>query len=340
MAPEPAPVVTEQPSGTQTGGSVRFVGRVEQTGPTSARYAWSGAGFVSRFVGTGIALRLRDQDNLHTVVIDGREFEPIRTTHAQSEYPVAAGLPATEHTLEVYRRTEASFGITELQGIAVSDGHLLQPPAPPTTLVEVVGDSISCGYGNLGTSPECPFTAETENHYLTWGSLIARRLGAEISTVAWSGRGVVKNYDGQPGDLMPALYNRTLPQDANSRWSFSRPASLVLVNLGTNDFSTSPDPSIGAFAQAYAALLAQIRDANPDALILCTVGPMLGADDLTLARQGINTAVAARRGQGDTRVQSFELAATNDKPGCSWHPSVPTHERMAQEVLQHLVAQP
>jgi lysophospholipase L1-like esterase len=311
---------------------IRFVGRVEVGPEDQARYAWPGAGFIARFVGTGVAVRLRDERNEHQVVLDGRPLPRLVATRGVERYLVAAGLPPGEHRLEVYRRTEALFGVTHFLGIEVADGHLLDAGPAPARRIEVVGDSISCGYGNEGGTPDCRFSAGTENHYTSYGAVLARSLGAELSTVAWSGRGVVRNYGGEPGDLMGRLYERTLPESSSSRWSQRESNDAVIVNLGTNDYSTEPDPDEGAFVHAYAALLEQIRRGNPRAFILCTVGPMLAGEDLERARAAIARAVELRRSAGDARVAAHRMATPNGSPGCDWHPGVATHRRMAEEL--------
>ena len=66
-------------------------------------------------------------------------------------------------------------------GLTVGDGALMDPPAGAGRLIEVIGDSITCGYGNLGTLADADcFT--TESHWDTYGAVAARALGAEVST--------------------------------------------------------------------------------------------------------------------------------------------------------------
>lgn len=333
-----APSQTKEQVAAVTAGPVRFVGRVESTSPGTATYAWSGAGFVARFRGTGAAVRLRDDKNEHQVLIDGKVVERIVTRADKERYVLAEGLPPGEHQLEVYRRTEALFGKTQFLGIEILQGELLQNAPPPTRRIEVVGDSISCGYGNEGTKPDCPFSPDTENHYLSYGALLARSLGASLSTVAWSGRGVVKNYDGGAGENMGILYDRVLPEVPAKSASSPSDFDAVIVNLGTNDFSTEPDPEENHFVTAYVELLKKIRAANPKALILCTIGPMLGPDDLAKAERAIAKAVEQLKSQGDARVIVHHMKTDNQSPGCDWHPSLATHQRMADELALPLKA--
>lgn len=333
-----APSQTKEQAAAVTAGPVRFVGRVISNAPGTATYAWSGAGFVARFRGTGAAVRLRDDKNEHQVIIDGKPVERLVTRATQERYVLAEGLAPGEHQLEVYRRTEALFGATQFLGLEILQGELLQNAPLPTRRIEIVGDSISCGYGNEGTAPDCPFTAGTENHYLSYGALLARSLGASVSTVAWSGRGVVKNYDGGPGEKMGLLYERTLPEVPTKSESVSADFDAVIVNLGTNDFSTEPDPEEREFVAAYVDLLKKIRFSSPKALILCTVGPMLGGEDLAKAERAIAKAVEKLKSQGDAKVIVHQMKTDNQNPGCDWHPGLATHQRMADELALPLKA--
>jgi lysophospholipase L1-like esterase len=312
---------------------VRFVGRVDATDPAGARLAWSGTGLVARFKGTTVAVEFSSGQQ-YTVVVDGQ---------AQPKYvpsggldTIAEGLADGEHVLEIYRRTEANQGESTFRRIEVEDGELLAPPAPPPRRIEIVGDSISCGYGNEGTDNNCRFSADTQNHYLTYGAIAARAVAAELSTIAWSGKGVVCNYGDDASSCtnpLPTYYDRTLPNRADSLWNFSkRPADAVVVNLSTNDFSTSLDPTQEEFESAYVTLLERIRAAHPNAVILCTVGPMLTGSDLSTARRYIGNAVKARVEAGDDRVATIEFAPqdASNGHGCDWHPSLRTHEIMAQ----------
>ncbi len=315
---------------------VRFIGRAEPTGPRSGRYAWSGSGFVAAFRGTGVSVKLRDKDNQHTVLIDGQAVDILKSRATEQRYVLGRGLAPGRHVLEVQRRTEALLGPSELLDVEVEGGELLPPPPAPERHLELLGDSISCGYGNEGTSTACHFSADTENHYLSYGAFAARALGAELSTVAWSGRGVVKNYNGEPGDKMPVLFERVLPGDPQSQWRFSPEPDALVINLGTNDFSTEPDPPDAEFVGAYRALITSARTRYPHAFILSTVGPMLAGDDLARAQAGIAEAVRQRRASGDARVAFYPMRTSNDRPGCDWHPSTTTHRKMAEELAREL----
>jgi hypothetical protein len=105
--------------------------------------------------------------------------------------------------------------------------------------------------------------------------------------------------------------------------------------LGTNDYSTTQDPSESQFTSAYTSFLLHLRSKYPDALILCTCGPLLYGTELDMVRGYIVDAVAA---SGDHNMTTFDIPSQNsaDGLGCSYHPSIKTHQKMADLVVAGL----
>ena len=71
------------------------------------------------------------------------------------------------HKVTLVKRTEAFVGNTVTFRGFVVDGQTVLPTPSPTNAprkLEVIGDSITCGYGNVGTFP-CSFSAQTENAF-------------------------------------------------------------------------------------------------------------------------------------------------------------------------------
>lgn len=311
---------------------VAFVGRVDRSEAGVVKFAWSGSAIRFRFEGTEATVSLDDNGRFFTVVVDGQLGPTLATSSGPGSYKVASDLAPGEHEVSLYRRTEASFGPTRFLGLDLGAGKLLAPPKAASRRIEIIGDSITCGYGNEGPDQFCNFSADTENHYLTYGSIAARNLGADLITVAWSGKGVIYNYDNDKNDPLPALYDRTLPADPGSAWDFSWQPDAVVINLGTNDFSTDGDPSEGEFAGAYEALLVRLREKYPSAFILALVPTLLSGNDLAQAEAYVNKAVSARQGAGDKNVEAYSMAVQSDGWGCDWHPSLKTHANMGESL--------
>lgn len=313
--------------------AIHYVGRHDDGDPAHVRMGWSGVGAVFRFSGTDASVRLDDNARYWTVVVDGQVQPTLATSPGEQVYPLASGLPAGEHTVELYRRTEGSFGPTTMLGVELV-GELLAPP-PVTRRIEVIGDSITCGYGNEGVSP-CSFSAETESHYATYGAIAARALGAEVSTVAWSGKGVVNNYLDDVFEPLPQVYDRLLATDP-APWDFSWQPDVVVINLGTNDFSTDGDPPQDVFVPAYAGFLGHLRDVYPDAFILA-VAPVLFGDEATMVAGYLQSAVDQRHAVGDLDVAFADVNVQWNGSGCDGHPNLEAHAGMAARLVEELQA--
>jgi lysophospholipase L1-like esterase len=332
-APAPAGIVAA---------GVRWVGRVDVTDPTRPRFSWSGTGFVARFSGTSLTMQLGvvGSFEIFKTVIDGAPQAPFTAAVGQGTYPLASALPAGEHTVEVYRQTEGPQGQSQLLGLTVGDGALMDPPAGPGRLIEVIGDSITCGYGDLGAliDAEC---ISTESHWDTYEAVAARALGAEVSTIAASGRGVIRNYGGDVTGTMPLLYANTLTNLSQPVWDFQlQQPQAVVINLGTNDISNNKgDPGI-PFRDTYVNLLTTVRTVYPDAFIVCIIGPLLSGGDLATIQSHIQSAVDMRTAAGDTKVEFFNhiVPQTSDKFACQSHPNVAENMLMADLLAGELRA--
>jgi lysophospholipase L1-like esterase len=317
----------------------RLIGRFELSNPAAPVFAWSGSAIAVSFAGSAIGVTLSDGgQNVFEVVLDGAHSR-LSTQAGTKKYLLGSGLSNGPHDLLLYRRSEAFLGETTFNGFDLAPNAYL-PSAPASTRrLEVIGDSISAGYGNEGTFP-CEFSASTENHYLSYAAIAARRLQAELHTQAWSGIGVLRNHDGTRTGTMPELYARTLPERAASRWDFSKfVPDAVLINLSTNDFG-SGDPG-SAFQEAYTQLVRELRGHYPAARFYLAVGPMLEAAEHTLVLRYLRGVVSERAAAGDKNLSVLEFGIQDsaaDGLGCDYHPSLKTHRKMADKMTAALTA--
>jgi hypothetical protein len=317
---------------------VRWVGRVDLTNAQQPRFSWSGTGFVARFAGTSLAIQINSSGAfIFKAVVDGTPGAAFTIPAGQQTANIATGLSAGTHVVELYRQTEGSQGDSQLLGVTVGGGALTAPPAPPPRLIEVIGDSISCGYGTLGTLADTD-CFPTESHWDTYGAVAARALGAEIHTIAMSGQGAYRNYGGDMTNTLPMVYTRALTNDATPAWDFRTQAQAVIVNLGTNDISKG-DPGT-PFETAYTGLLASARAKYPGALIVCIIGPLLSGADLSTMEGHIRASVNARIAAGDHNVEFFDQIATqtSDKEACQYHPDPAENQIMADQIVAELRA--
>jgi hypothetical protein len=330
-----------------TGGSeplsdIHFLGRFDTSDPQAPAFSWPGTAIVTRFSGTGLTVSLHDDgNNFFAVSIDGGAPNVLATSSASDTYTMAQGLPEGEHDAVLYRRTESFQGIVHFHGFSPIGGKALIPTPPPFQRhLELIGDSITCGYGNEGVGPNCGFTPATENEWLAYGAIAARTMKAEARVIAYSGKGAYRDGGGNTSDQMGVLYERTFADLPGSTWDFSKwTADVVVVNLGTNDFGAG-DPG-QAFIDAYAALVKQVRGHYPKAYIVCAVGSMQVGPDLTKVKSYVQTVVSTSNAGGDPRVSFADLGVQDgnvDGYGCDYHPSLKTDQLMADKLTAAIKA--
>ncbi len=319
---------------------LRFVGRFDHRDPAGPRCAWSGSALVVHFQGTAFNVCIREKgEDLYQVIVDGVPTTQLVTNEHQSVYRVVEGLSDAPHVVELFKRTEPLVGSTQFLGLQLSAGATLLPPPPaPTRRIELIGDSITCGYGDEGKDQTQHFSPLTENNYLAYGAVAARALNAEYVCVAWSGRTM------WPTFTIPEIYDRTLPDDPTSRWDFGQwKPDVVLIDLGTNDFREKV-PDQAKWTAAYRAFLKHVRTNYPKAQIYCAIGPMMtdsypvGMHALSTIRTFITEMLAAEHKAGHAQEHFIEFAQQNaqDGLGADWHPSVKTHQIMADKLCAEL----
>jgi len=336
-------------AGTPVEGAPRFIGRFVREADGAQRFAWGMSTIEARFEGTEAALLLEDVEtrqgenmgNVYDVIVDDGPPKVVQMHNGISRYPLGR-FKSGEHTLSIIKRTEAWVGEARFRGLDLGpSGKLLPPPPERKRRLEFIGDSISAGYGNEGTSEKCPFSPQTENGDLAFGPMTARALEADALVIAFSGKGVIRNRDGTTQEVLPEIYTRALPHQPDSVWDFSKfVPDAVVVNLGTNDFAMSV-PNADAFKSAYTKFLTSVRQNYPKAHIFVGIGPMLSemysdkqTPMLAIARADIQEVVARRVASGDTLITALEFPRQtgNRGYGCDWHPSLATHAEMAQQL--------
>ncbi|MEU7573283.1 cellulose binding domain-containing protein [Micromonospora sp. NPDC049240] len=328
--PTPPPTSPPPPSAAQT----NTVGRVRAVG-SSVQYTWPGTYFEGRFRGTGVGIVLNDSQNDYAVQIDGTTVATL-VTPGQTTYWVR-NLTDAIHTVRLVKRTESPWAAGEFGGlVAAPGGVILAKPAARSRQIEFIGDSWTAGYGNMSTTRDCSANGgvtRNSNADVTFGALTAQSLDADFQLIAWSGLGMVRNYNGGGTDNFRTYYETDLQALWNST-VWQRPATwqpqLVVVGLGINDFSTAlhagerwstPDQLAADFRTAYLGFLDKLRARyGPDTFIVLTYPDLSGTPLASSVQQVVRT----RTDAGDTRVRSLyydDNALGLDKLGCDWHPS-------------------
>jgi len=316
---------------------IRYEGRFDLRDGAGPRCAWPASAVTVRFEGAALNVNLSDtSSDEYEIVVDGRPSAVLVTRGGTHRYGVFRGMADAPHTLTLVKRTEAFFGTMQFLGLQVArGGRLLAPPPRPMRRLEVIGDSISCGYGNEAKDQHEKFTAATENAYLSYGAVAARAVGAEYTCIAWSGRTM------WPKNTMGEIYDLALPLDPGSRWESARwVPDAIVINLSTNDFSGGT-PDRKGWTAGYEAFLGRVRKDSPRAAIYCATSPMLWGASAPIARSYLTQIVADESAAGDKNIRLLVFETQDGGRngfGADWHPSAKTDALMAGKLDATLAA--
>lgn len=241
-------------------------------------------------------------------------------------------------TVKVILLSEAMNGAIGVKSVDVTSAspNPVKPAPKKDLCIEFIGDSITCAYGVEGASSSEPFKTTTENFTKSYAYLAAMQLEADYSVVGYSGHGIVSGYssgDKNSDSLVPDSYTLVSKNwQYTEEWDFSKIVNdVVVINLGTNDINyVGKDPATRSpeFVEGYVDFLELVREKNPEAYIICTMGTMGGPEIYELVAEAVDEYKADTK---DERVMSYASATQNmaDGIGSDWHPSPITQQNSA-----------
>ncbi len=322
---------------------VHVGGRIVEHADGSMSFAWPGNSFESRFQGTGVEVAAESGTEFMRVLVDGEEKVVLK--QPGTARVALQGLSPCEHVVRLEKQTESRTGGGRFIGFYPLAGSRPLPTAPRPRQIEFIGDSYTVGYGNISPGRTCT-TQEVHDRTDTqqaFGPLLAKRLDADYRVIAYSGHGMVRNYNGSSSERsLPIIYSRLLPEDP-VRLETSRGAwqpQLIVVNLGTNDFSTplkegerwrSQEALRAAYRGEYIRFARKLMARQPQARLVLMGGDTF-FDDVRAVAAGLDRRSAPKV----TAVRFGDLEVT----GCNYHPSLADHEKLAALLQGVLDRQP
>jgi lysophospholipase L1-like esterase len=312
--------------------NIEYIGRFDFSRSGIVRFDWPGVQIKAYFSGTYCAIKLKDGNNDYNIFIDGKLNKVLRTS-SDTLYKIAENLKDSKHSLLITKRTEGVNGIASFEGFILNPGDSLYPVIKEKKRkIEFIGDSFVAGLGSEGKSPDCLFSRETDNSYIAFGPVLARRLNADYSIIAVSGIGIVRNH----GDStitskrpLPYYYERACLNEA-LKWNFQKwQPDLVVVRLGNNDYWGKPYPTTTLFQTVYINFLKRIRKLYPEASILVLCEPLRKDPHCDYIR---NVVTELDNELQDKKIWYEELDVSLDilkDYGCQEHPNESGHKKIA-----------
>jgi hypothetical protein len=314
-------------------------GRVGLDSPGRAAIYWPGSSVKTKFVGSVLKAILKDQrgHNYFNVIVDEDSVYRLQLDTLKKEYTLISGLTRGEHTVELFRLTDWSDGVTWFYGFQYEKDAKVLPVPPKTRRIEFYGNSITVGAAMEdynGDSGKGEFT----NNYLSYGALTARHYNAAYTCIARSGIGLMVSWFTL---IMPDMYDRLNPFDSTSVWDFSKATpDIVVVNLLQNDYALSFMPEYDQFKKrfgtqppspdhiiaSYRNFVSALRKHYPDAHIVCVLGNMDATRPGSPWPGYIEQAVASLH---DPKMYTHFFPFKNTEG----HPKVAEQQRMADSLI-------
>jgi lysophospholipase L1-like esterase len=258
-----------------------------------------------------------------------------------------SGLTNSAHDIRIELVTESQVAPDSFGGFFLPPGgKALSLRRRRARQIEFIGDSYTVGYGNLSAKSQCTTDEvwSTTDNSQAFGPLTAKHYDADYQINAISGHGIVRNYNGSPGDPVPVAYPFVLfDKQAPYRDKAWRPQILV-IGLGTNDFSTPLTPGEkwpsredlhADYEATYVRFVLDLRARNPRAFFI-----LMATDGAQGEIQSeVKTVLTRLESAGEKRIAFIPmngLAMT----GCHFHPSTADDKAVSDELVHFIDEHP
>ncbi len=345
---------TEKKEETAEMVDVKLLGRTYLADDGKIWLGLSGTGVDFEYTGDKLSLFMignptgRDNGSRVGVYVDGERVKDMIVTGDAEIFDIdgKGSTPVNVKIVKLSECPQSCCGIVKIN----PNGGTVKAAADKPHKIEIIGDSITCGYGVDENDPLSHFTTPTEDCTKSYSIKTAELLNADYSLVSFSGYGIVSGYT-ESGNkvadsLVPLYYEKygftygagfgaKKPQDMD--WDFSKfVPDAVVINLGTNDSTYAKnDERREEYKQGYISFLKTIRSKNPNARIFCTLGIM----GTSLNKTMHEAAEAYTAETGDNNISVFDFPEQNgnaDGLAADYHPSEKTHTKSAEMLAEFI----
>jgi lysophospholipase L1-like esterase len=314
-------------------------------GEISYTYQWPGVYFEGRFTGASVDVKVDDdQDNLY-LYVDGVHkltlTRPGRATIALKD------LGTGTHDVRLEKSSETQTSTGTFDGFYVSSTSDALPPPHYDRRIEFIGDSYTVGYGDTSRGQVCTAddVRDTTDTAQAFAPLTAKYFHAAYRIMADSGHGVVRNYGGsEPGETVPLLYKYTLFDKSAGVPDDGWTPDVVVIGLGTNDFSTPLGPGErwqtrdelrADFVRTYADFVESLRAKWPSTHFILMASTAFDGEII----DAVDAVASALRKAGETDVELLPFGGL-DWQACDSHPSLKDHRILAQLLIERIARLP
>lgn len=286
---------------------------------------------------------LEDHQNYVSLELDGKYIGRIRIEKGEMQsFPIVVSEKKKTHHLSIYKATEATNGGVLFAG---TTAKLIESPTPKTKKkIELIGDSITSGFGNDDSTIPCGTGDWYDQHnaYWAYGPILSRALDIDYVLSSVSGYGMYRNWNDEHIEepIIPDVYaNLYLDKDSSKRYDFKFQPDLVSICLGTNDLSDGDGkkPRLpfneDKFVSNYIGFIKTVYKRAPNTRIVVLNSPMVSGDrNVTLVNCLKKVIQAFENDTTHKPIALFEFQTMTPK-GCGFHPNIEDDKVMANQLI-------
>ncbi len=250
----------------------------------------------------------------------------------QDRYMISSGkgrirlnnLSEGDHNIRVLKQTESINALATINSVTFK-GTLNDKPADRDLYIEILGDSVSVGYGNLilgnnYTNPNNTVAGspEYQDGTLAFPFLTAEKLNADVSVIGRSGIGLMT----RTPNITDYYTRNSYYRSADRMFSFAnaRVPDIIVMDLAQNDYNDGRNGS--TVAAAAKTFIEETRRLYGEDVIIIWTHDMNGGCFSTEIKQMI-----AGLGGASNGLYTLQLPSNFD--GGNNHPSKEGHEAAA-----------
>ncbi len=286
-----------------------------------------------------------------TVYVDGERQKTAKGSDrfevtGKQDLLVASFHEQGEHTIRIVKQDESNYTLCDFENIKFT-GYLTPPPAERKLYFEILGDSITCGMGNIGENGKMDVSHAQSSIYedgtLSYGYITAEDLGADVSIISQSGIGIDGGWFGHSMSQFYAA--NSYFRDANTKYTPKRTPDVIIINLVTNDYYLHGEASQNPTGNKYtperireqsANLIEQVRATYGDAgenIPVVWIGNVMGIG--SSYNDAVKEGIADMGGEAEGIYYLTATKASNG--GAQGHPTVEDHYKTSEELTAFLI---
>jgi lysophospholipase L1-like esterase len=332
---------------------VTIQGRHLKTVDQTVRFAASGVSFSFNVTSDSLVFILKSgaksayNYNWFSIYENNTPTIRFKTEIGKTRYAFALKSPQKKTQIQLVHDTEGGQGSVELVAIQAkkiekSDSEYMD------FVIEFIGDSITCGFGNYDETIPCGKGTWFDQHAASrsYAHLLAKELNATALLTSVSGIGVSRHWrNNEP--IMRQVYESVYvsEQEAEEKWDFSQKADWIIIGLGTNDFSDGDGekprelPNKQQFITEYIHLMKTASDRNHTSKFILTDSPMLDGSKKQMLNDWLVEIADLTKKELSFEVVTFTYQG-HFISGCVYHPSEKEHVNMKSQLYSFIQSLP